>query len=364
MSNVAQERVRGNHIFCAIDLHQRTMLAGIALDQGPVQFVSLDTDDEGGVAELIGLLHEEAQRHPGSQVWVSYEASGCGFRLADFLAAEGFGVSVLAPSHLPVSLKKRSFKTDKRDVIRILEVLRGHVLAGNDLPAVWIPSPELRDDREIVRRRLDLRERGAEVKNKIHGLLRRYGIKRPAGLKTLWSRKYVAWLRLTAAELEFGAATVLLSLLRELDFYLGESESVEAELVKLAESAWYQAAVEALTRIKGVGVLTAMVFLTELGDMDRFGNRRQVSSYFGLVPRSYESGEHNDHKGHISRMGPARVRKVLNQAAWSLVRWDESWREWFQSRTRGGNKDRRKKMITAVMRKLGVRMWHAAQDAA
>ena len=297
-------------------------------------------------------------------MWVSYEASGCGFRLADILEAEGFAVSVLAPSHLPVSQKKRSFKTDKRDVIRILEVLRGHVLAGNDLPAVWIPSPQLRDDREMVRRRLDLRERGAEVKNKIHGLLRRYGIKRPSALKTLWTDKYLLWLRDKAAELEYGAATVLVSLLRELDFYLGESEVLEAELVKLSESPRYAKPALSLVRIKGVGVLTAMVFLTEMGDMDRFGNRRQVSSYMGLVPRSRESGDDDDRKGHISRMGPARVRKVLNQAAWSLVRWDEAWGSWFKERTSGSNQDRKKKMITAVMRKLGVYMWHTAQNGA
>lgn len=104
MSNVAQERVTGKHIFCPIDLHQASMMVGIAIDQGPVRFITLDTDDDGGVAELIGILHEEARRHPGSKVWVSYEASGCGFRLADILEAEGFGVSVLAPSHLPVKV--------------------------------------------------------------------------------------------------------------------------------------------------------------------------------------------------------------------------------------------------------------------
>lgn len=364
MSNVAQERATGKHIFCPIDLHQASMMVGIAVDQGPARFITLDTDDDGGIEELIEILHQEAGHHPGSKVWVSYEASGCGFRLADILDAEGFEVSVLAPSHLPVSQKKRSFKTDKRDVVRILEVLRGHVLAGNDLPAVWIPSPEVRDDREIVRRRLELRERGADVKNKIHGLLRRYGIKRPSSLKSLWTRKYVEWLRGMAAELEYGAATVLVSLLRELDFYLGESELLETELVKLSESSRYAKRVGALSRIKGVGVLTAMVFVTELGEMDRFENRREVSSYLGLVPRSHESGEGDDHKGHISRMGPARVRKVLNQAAWSLVRWDEAWGTWFKVRTSGSNKDRKKKMITAVMRKLGVYMWHIAQKAA
>ena len=115
-----------------------------------------------------------------------------------------------------------------------------------------------------------------------------------------------------------------------------------------------------MTQLDGVGVLTAMTFLVEIGDVRRFNNRRQLASYLGLVPSSYESGDDNDHKGHVTRMGPARVRKVLNQAAWTIVRKDTKWKDKYVplAERRGALK-----AIVAIMRKLGVELWHRAQAA-
>jgi transposase len=98
----------------------------------------------------------------------------------------------------------------------------------------------------------------------------------------------------------------------------------------------------------------------ELGDVRRFNNRRQVGSYLGLVPASYESGEASDRKGHITRLGPPRVRKVLNQAAWHLVRLDPHWRKRYEGiAARGGAKT----AIVAIMRKLGIELWQRAKSA-
>jgi transposase len=361
MKRVSEVASDGKQIFCGIDLHERSMLVGVAMDRGDVNYHSLSTED-GGISRLTSILKGYRDRNSGSKVWVAYEASGCGFRLADILEAEGFSVSVLAPTHLPTSPKRRSNKTDKRDVVRILEVLRGHVLAGNDLPAVWVPSAELRDDREIVRRRLRLKEDSTDVKNQIHGILRRYGIKKPEGMKGNWTKKHIRWLHSLETVLNSGASVVLMSLLRQLDFYEGELIKVEQELIKLSEGERYKSRVESLIQIPGVGLLTAMVFLTELGDLSRFPNRRKLANYLGLVPRSWESGEQGDRKGHISKLGPSRVRKVLNQAAWLLVRYDPEFGRWFWERT--PKKKYRRKMITAVMRRLGILMWHTALSAA
>jgi len=366
MTKITQNMETGKNIFCPIDLHQKTMMAGIAIDRGEVTYYNLDTDEDSGVVHLVAMLHDLHDRNPGSKVWVSYEAGGCGFRLADILDDEGFSVSVLAPTHLPQSPKSRSNKTDKKDVKRILEVLRGHVLAGNDLPAVWIPSAELRDDREVVRRRLRLKDDLSMVKNQIHGLLRRYGIKKPEGIKSNWTKKHLRWLHSLDTVLLDGASRALKSLLRAVEFYMKEIVAVEQDMLSLSESDRYRVQVESLVQIQGIAVLTAMVFLTELGDLSRFPNRRTLGSYLGLAPRSWESGEQNDCKGHISKMGPSRVRKVLNQAAWSLVRWDPRWRDWFEERTPlvKGKRRGKKKMITAVMRHLGVYMWHVGLASA
>jgi transposase len=109
--------------------------------------------------------------------------------------------------------------------------------------------------------------------------------------------------------------------------------------------------------LKGVGTLTAMVFLTEMGDLSRFSNRRQVGAYLGLAPSSAESGESNDRKGHITHHGNARVRKALCQATWSRVRSDGAEREVYD-RIVKKNPKHKKIAVVAVMRRLAVRLWH------
>src|SRR5690606_3136486 len=104
-----------------------------------------------------------------------------------------------------------------------------------------------------------------------------------------------------------------------------------------------------------------MVFLTELGDLERFPNRRQLAAYLGLAPAAFESGERDDRKGRITRQGPSRVRHVLCQAAWAAMRCSAAWRAKYD-RIKGGKKGRSKVAIVALMRQLAVTMWHAARS--
>ena len=117
-----------------------------------------------------------------------------------------------------------------------------------------------------------------------------------------------------------------------------------------------------LEQLTGVAVLTAMVFLTEMGDLRRFKNRKKVGAFMGVVPSSNETGENSDRKGHITRQGPARLRKVLCQGAWSRVTFDP---EESKVHARIVEKNPKKKKIATVacMRRLGVRMWHIALQA-
>jgi transposase len=144
---------------------------------------------------------------------------------------------------------------------------------------------------------------------------------------------------------------------------LRQAEALDCEIKKLETALWelmnsprYQELAERLLEIPGVGMITAMVFLTELGDLNRFQNRRQLAAYLGLVPSSHESGTQSDRKGHITRQGPARVRKVLCQAVWSRLRHcsEEQARH---RRIAGGRPSGKKKATVACMRQLGIRMW-------
>ena len=299
---------------------------------------------------------------PG-EIWGVYEASSCGFEVYDHFTKIGWKMSVVAPTHIHKSVLSRKRKTDLRDAKRLWEVLVSHGELGTELPAVWIPEERVREEREIVRRRLALAERLTRVKNGIGSLLRMHKLKRPAEMKSAWSQTHVAWLKGLSTDPARGVhlRTVLASLLRELEFLGTELTNLQDEVEKLSREEHYRKMVENMTQMDGVGVLTAMTFLVELGDVRRFRNRRQLASYLGLVPTSYESGEDDDHKGPITHLGPARIRKVLNQAAWTLVRKDSAWKARYGplAARRGALK-----AIVAIMRKLGIELWHRAQAAA
>ncbi len=298
---------------------------------------------------------------PG-EVWAVYEASSCGFEAYDRLRELGWKVSIVAPTHIAKSVHGKKRKTDLRDAKRLWEILISHGELGTEMAQIWIPGHELQEEREVVRRRLKLSESSCRVKNGILSLLRMHRLKRPEGMKKAWTSKHVEWLRGLTRETKLGTRvrTVLGSYLRELEFVMEEIRRLDLEVEALAQTPAYRAQVERMTEMPGVGVLTALTFLVELGDIRRFDNRRQVGSYLGLVPASYESGDADDRKGHITRLGPPRVRKVLNQAAWQLVRLDPLWRQRYEGiAIRGGAKT----AIVAVMRKLGIELWQRARSA-
>ena len=174
MRNVATKATEGKTVFCGIDLHSAEMVAAIAVDRGPIIYRSYGVLEEG-VWRLITAL-----RKRGETVYAVYEASGQGFGLADALVAAGIKAAVVAPTEIEKSARGRVRKTDREDARRLLKLVRSHVLADGDLPAVWIPDKGLRDDREIVRCRLKLGDDLARVKNRIHGLLKRHGARQSA----------------------------------------------------------------------------------------------------------------------------------------------------------------------------------------
>jgi transposase len=160
--------------------------------------------------------------------------------------------------------------------------------------------------------------------------------------------------------LNTGTRQALASLLRQLDFLEKEVERLDLAVSALVDTPRYLEAVREVTRLSGVGVLTALVFLTEMGDLGRFANRRDVAAYLGLAPSCFESGRSNDRKGHITRQGSPRVRRVLCQAAWTSVRLDPLEKATY-ARIKEKNPKKKKIAVVAAMRRLAVRMWHAGQ---
>jgi transposase len=346
-------------IMIGCDLHDRTMLLRYAVDTAQPQQLSYD-NDAAGRRRMIGRLKSLAEKHQATRIVFVYEASGLGHGLSDQLHGEGIECHVLSPTHLPKTPKSAKQKTDARDAQMLLEQLRGHVLAGNRLPVVWTPPQRLRDDRELVRARVDVADESTRIKLKIDSLLKRYELPTARPTKTKWTKAHVRWLQEEMVPtLDFAVGVKLRLLLDRLQMYVREQAELDEALRQLSKAKRYRDACRELRKIPGVGLLVAMTFLTEMGDLTRFHNRREVAAYLGLCPSSHESGEANDRKGRITRQGPARLRKMLCQAAWvSVARCEEAAAAYHKIRQ--NQKHRTKKALVALMRKLGIKMWHRA----
>ena len=336
-------------------MHDKSMLLKMAVDRGRPWVRSWGTCASARGA-MVAYLLDLSRREGAARILFAYEACGFGFRLHDELREAGIECYVLAPSKMERSVQHRKRKTDERDAQVILDELRSFVLAGVELPSVWGPDVQTRDDRELVRQRLAAAEDAAAAQVRVRWLLKRNGIEsvRTKG----WSQEEAESLwRLSREGLPSGARAALGSLLRQLDWQWTEIARLDAQVLALSQTARYAAPVRGLCRHKGVGVLTAMVFLTEMGDLSRFANRREVGAYLGLVPTSHETGEEEDHKGHITHQGPSRVRKVLCQAVWSRLRSLPKERIAYD-RIVARNPKHRKIAVVARMRSLGVVLWH------
>ena len=351
------------HIFVGIDLGDKTSVARIAVDREKSRRFGF-VNTRSGRARLIEEVKRGAEQAGGAAIVMAYEASSCGFILRDEAWASGIDCKVLAPTKMEKSVQQKKNKNDDRDADDVLEKLRGHVLAGNRLPTVWIPEAETRDDREVLRTRLALSESQTQVKAQIQMLLKRHGLEKPSELRSTKSKPYRQWLK-SLGEcplVGWGTRQSLASLLRQLEGIEGEMENLEKLIQHLGGQPRHKPIVEALMKETGVGPLTALVYRTEIGQARRFRRGRHVGKFVGLTPTSHESGEQKDRKGHISRQGPPRLRKVLCQASWVHVRHDPHSRQVYQKLV-AKNPKKKKIALVAMMRRLAVRLWHRMREA-
>jgi len=112
----------------------------------------------------------------------------------------------------------------------------------------------------------------------------------------------------------------------------------------------------------GMGALTAEVIDREVGDWNRFKNRRQVAGYTGLIPSENSSGE--GHKqGSISKHGNPRVRHLLVEAVWRLLQFQPDYKPIkrllpiLRDCKLRGQSARRRKLIVALARLFAIDWW-------
>jgi transposase len=230
-------------------------------------------------------------------------------------------------------------KSDKIDAKLLAEFL-----ALDMIPSAYRPTPRQREHRVLVRQRCYLQRRITSSRTKIRRILSDYNADRK-DLFTEDGLVYLAQVKLAPID-----RFVVEQLLKEFEFQHRQLRELETRLTKFgAEAPVAEAeARKVLRSIPGVGPVTTEVVLSELADRNRFRSGKCAVAYAGMAPGQRESAGKRKEL-HIERNGSARLRWILVEAAWQLVRRTGRWRVTFEHLS---GRIGRKKAIVAIARRL------------
>lgn len=263
------------------------------------------------------------------------------------LKAEGFDVVCMEARQVSAALSAMRNKTDRNDARGIAQILR----TGWFSP-VHMKSREAHGVRALLSTRKALLNKTIDLANEVRGLLKIFGIRLP---KTVKHGSFDGVVR-PMIEMDEVLAHAMLPLL-DARLVLYQHFLELDRRVKRAAS--HDEVCMRLMTVPGVGPIAALTFKAAVDDPTRFKRSRTVAAHFGLTPRRYQSGEH-DNPGRISKAGDRDVRATLYAAANALLMRTmagsqiKSWGMRLM-RTKG-----RRRAVVAVARKLAVllhRMW-------
>jgi transposase len=325
----------------------------MGLDQHRAQITAEWIDTETGELSRsrVAPAHREGVRRflarfAGQELEVALEAT-TGWRfVVEELRAIGARVHLAEPTETAARRgRKKRPKTDRADA----RLLRELLMVGR-LPESWIPPDHLLDLRALVRLRHTLVNERGEWQQRIQAVLYHHGLPQRRELLTRENRAWVEELPLPAAARE------------QVSVALAMIDAVGVQLKPLTDElrayARRQAGCRALMAHYGIGELTAVVVLAELGDARRFSSSRDAVRYAGIDITVYQSDQRRA-PGQLSRQGPPALRWALYEAAQTARRTGSPDHDYYvQAAARlGGNR-----ACLAVMRKLLKRSYHTLRE--
>jgi transposase len=259
---------------------------------------------------------------------------------------EHYGLEVqIADAAKAKGLAPLACKTDRIDAFVLAELARRELV-----PAIWLPTPDVRAERERARFRLHLVRHRSALKNRIHQTLVSFG--QPRALSDLFGargRQVLAALALP----EPWAGTLQASL-QLIDALEEQISQLERELKELGASHRY---VSLLVSVPGIAWVLGYTIASEIGDISRFSSPSKLAGYSGLCPRVYQSGD-SDRRGPLSKRGPRYLRWALVEAATHACRHPLYRARYERTKARLGRQRGAKVAQIDLARRLSEAIWH------
>ncbi len=321
-----------------LDLSRTRLDVHVMDEAGAAVLVTTAAPDAGGLASLAHRLAGFGQ--PVAAVIESM--NGARF-VHDRLELRGWTVEI-ADAVKVKGFAPLACKTDKIDAWVLAELSRRDLV-----PAIWLPTPGIRGERERARWRLHLVRHRTALKNRIHATLLAFG--HPCPVSDLFG----ATGRRLLAELELPEpwAGDVVAAVRLIDILDGEIDDCEATLRRLGAEHAY---VPLLMTAPGIGPVLGYTIAAEIGDIDRFPTPKKLVGYTGLCPTVDQSGGH-DWRGELAKNGPKYLRWALIEAATHAARHPVYRDRYQRTKTRLGRQRGAKVARVDIARKLAEAIW-------
>lgn len=325
----------GESIYVGIDSHLKSWNVTIMTAEMELRNFTQEPDGK----QLASFLKKH---YPGADYKCVYEAGFAGFKPQRVLTGEGINCQVIHPADVPTSDREKRQKTDRVDSRKLARGLK-----NNDLKPIYVPAQRQQEDRSLLRINDKITRDITRVKNRIKSFLMFFGIAIPREFsEKKWTKGFVSWLEKVSpggcADISFQILVTEYKLLTE------QEKQLDKQIKLLSERVEYKRGVELLRSIPGIGLQTAMILLTEIGEVNRFPNLKAICAYFGLIPDCHDSGDTKITGGNTKR-GNVYLKYIIIEVSWMCIRYDSSLLLTYKSaiRTMDGNK-----AIIKVARKL------------
>lgn len=281
----------------------------------------------------------------GHEVLVTYESGCCGFSAARSFKGYGWEVTVVNAADIP-RIQKHQFQKSDRIDSRMLS----RCLQQGQLKAIYIPEVQQDELRSLVRHRNSLVKQLRQVKLQIKSMLLYHGVVIPEGYDNPnWSHAFIDWMQqikwqYAPASITMNSKVIVLKTLHK--EYLQAANELRKYCRTHFKKDYYL-----LKSIPGIGGYLSSAILAELGDIRRFSNEKQFSSYIGMIPAIHNSGTTEKTTG-VTPRSKTLLRSYLIEAAWVAIRRDPAMQAYYRKHI--GNNI--KNIIVKVAHKLVTRI--------
>src|SRR3954462_1978903 len=322
-----------------LDLSRTRLDVHVMDAMGAPVLVTSAAPDTGGLASLVSRGGEF-----GQPVTAAIESMTGARFVHDQLELRGWEVEI-ADAVKVKGLAPLAAKTDRIDAWVLAELSRRELV-----PAIWLPTPGVRSERERARWRLHLVGHRTALKNRIHATLMAFG--HPCPVSDLFGaagRRLLEGLELP--EPWAGDVTAGLRLIEVLD---GEINDCEAALRRLGAHHPY---VPLLMSAPGIGWVLGYTIAAEIGDITRFPTPKKLVGYTGLCPSVDQSGGHA-RRGSLAKNGPKYLRWALIEASTHASRHPVYAARYQRTKARLGRQRGPSIARVDIARKLTEAIWH------